>query len=1223
MRIKKWLSMFLVVAMTVSMLPQTGSEVWASEAGNAKEAIESVEEDVSESAEDVEMDVVAPEEEEKGEYLTEETEDDEETISKNVVEEPEADSVSEDAEKAGVSEQEEEEKENTSNDKETEQENISITEPVDAEEEKNKNSATEGDETEAVSDTIFDANDTDNENVTDEIIEEVDSEDMPTLMSLLPLKEVRATLVLNGYSKEQLKKLPLKTVLGLIKDEDGNPIEIADNLNLVWNYYKDEWGDHVDDEYHVIDRNATVDLSASYDSETSYEMELIVGNGKQLDADSIRYIINVYVNAIREDINYYVYTEDESGNRSRVFKDRVTTTESAVLDGIGIPVAEVSYYTSSSAYKEGTKCYLGITSSVSKDTNHSNIKVDIYPMKNFLAYHQKKASLNGAITDQILNQEDLNSSGGYESVFGALNTANPAESDNMFCIVYTDVDTGVVLSYQGLIFYMRSQNLGEVKGNMYTYENGVMKSISNARTLYTGGSGWSIDSETEPSQGMIDYYIGGTYFQLFSGYDEHEEYYFALEKNDQIAQVVVGYFNNRAEAEKAKAEDITAQILPADRNKAPFGYKANYYDDFCFTIFFKNGTALKYYVYAESESDWYDYDLDFSMTGAVGYDDIYKVYTDRLDTYYGNGYQTLFINDTDADLAKLIPEFRCGENVKVYVGTEQKSGESVQDFSKGTVEYTAVGNGNKNYFVTFVKKESGAKLFVNGPDKREVFLTNRYDNRHNILIANVGDAELTGLKAELINPVHVKLDDYWTIGGAGNDTLAAFTTTYSRDPEGNDVDKGELGNLAKICLLPDGDGVISGTLKISADGQEPVYIELTGYAGNPEIVTDDLSEGVKYVPYSYVVATNNMYDWNKVTFSLERGSLPEGVQLYPETGEIYGVPKVTGEFPITIRADFSRKEFDSAYASFVLNVKENSNLNVYGASDEGYELKEHVGEEQTENARDYLLTRSGDQLFVSAGEFGEFIDLWLNGEKLTEGVDYTKESGSTRITIREQTFENKASQEGSNTLAAEFRVDGDTKNELKRTAQNFQIDIRQGGGSKKHHSSDGNDNQSSGGQGNINATNYASLVVRLVNASGIPLPNMTVELHSTPKVVKTNQNGIAIFTEVESGAHTIYVKDENGTVLASKAFELVFGERGAINGSQIVVKSGSASTLTVQLEGSDLRFINVQDGDVYQVLPAGTGDDSSPMLWFILVILTCAVCGGVFFYEKRRRTYKG
>lgn len=37
--------------------------------------------------------------------------------------------------------------------------------------------------------------------------------------------------------------------------------------------------------------------------------------------------------------------------------------------------------------------------------------------------------------------------------------------------------------------------------------------------------------------------------------------------------------------------------------------------------------------------------------------------------------------------------------------------------------------------------------------------------------------------------------------------------------------------------MPDGEGAISGTLKISADGQEPVYIRLTGYSSNPKIIT--------------------------------------------------------------------------------------------------------------------------------------------------------------------------------------------------------------------------------------------------------------------------------------------------------------------------------------------------------------------------------------------------
>ena len=176
----------------------------------------------------------------------------------------------------------------------------------------------------------------------------------------------------------------------------------------------------------------------------------------------------------------------------------------------------------------------------------------------------------------------------------------------------------------------------------------------------------------------------------------------------------------------------------------------------------------------------------------------------NIDTYNDEyGYQTLFLNSSTVDLSQLKPVFSTSSDengtTKVYVGSEQKSGESIQDFSKGTVQYTASYNNQtpRNYWVTFAKKEAGARLFVNGPSEREVLLTAQYGNKHDILIANIGDAKLTGLKVEL-NATHVKLDDYWTVGGDGNDTLAPFTTTekdYS-------LDYGELANLARIRLLP-------------------------------------------------------------------------------------------------------------------------------------------------------------------------------------------------------------------------------------------------------------------------------------------------------------------------------------------------------------------------------------------------------------------------------------
>lgn len=322
-------------------------------------------------------------------------------------------------------------------------------------------------------------------------------------------------------------------------------------------------------------------------------------------------------------------------------------------------------------------------------------------------------------------------------------------------------------------------------------------------------------------------------------------------------------------------------------------------------------------------------------------------------------------------------------------------------------------------------------------------------------------------------------------------------------------------------------------------------------------------------------------------------------------------------------ASYSRKEFVSSYANFTLKINENTDDNVYLASDPGYKMEEHVGTQMSDpeyGDYHYVLTQREDQLFVSAGELGEFQTLWLNAEELVEGVDYTKKSGSTRITIRRQTFENKANQTGSNTLAAEFRVDNKRENDLKRTAQNFYIDFRSGGGS-----GGGTDDAENSGSGSGSAAGaaagaaQATLVMRMVDAAGNPLPNMLMELYSTPKTAQSNGNGIVVFGGVESGAHTLYAKDAAGNVIASRGFELVFGDTTQIVGDQLTVKAGAASTLGVQLVGNELRFLSLQAGDTYHILPASTNDTSNAGAWLLLAMLSGCMLFGAGLSWKRRK----
>jgi hypothetical protein len=477
--------------------------------------------------------------------------------------------------------------------------------------------------------------------------------------------------------------------------------------------------------------------------------------------------------------------------------------------------------------------------------------------------------------------------------------------------------------------------------------------------------------------------------------------------------------------------DIKDQILITDMSQRDAGYKANYGDSGVdFTIFARNSVYRYTIRVAEGVERRGSEDTYFRVTGATGENQIY-VTPFRHDSYYINGYQTLLVNDSGLNIAGVKPIFWLGNETEAYVGTKQTSGESAQDFSGGPVQYSAKasdGRTVKNYWVSFIKKESAPKLFVNGPDEREVYLNSYYGFYHDIFLANVGGEILTGLNVTLDGAQNIKLDEYWTVGGEGNAEIAAF------DAVTDNTAYGEIPSVAKIRLVPDGEGEINGTLTIAADGQESRVVTLTGIAGNPKIVTEGLDDAVKFVPYSFLVATNNMHDWNKVTFNLNRGTLPQGLNLLPN-GEIYGVPTEAGVFEIQVRAYYSHSEFADSYADFTLTVHDNTDENVEASTDEGYGITVRVPETMD-------TARNTD--FEIEGAFNEFMDLWLDGEKLERNVAYTAKDGSTNVTLQWQTFRNAGI--GTHTIAAEYRVDGDRSKELRRAAQNYTLESLGSGG---------------------------------------------------------------------------------------------------------------------------------------------------------------------------------
>lgn len=872
-----------------------------------------------------------------------------------------------------------------------------------------------------------------------------------SLMSLIPIEEKEAALVLNGYTEDEIKAMPLSVVLSKLQDNDGNYITIPDSASVLWAHFKDEEGNVIRDEYHEIGRNETVDLS-EFSYTTGYTMELIIGSANQLDTENVRYIVKVYISdVVTENLNYEIYSQSANGTRTEIIPDRTSTT-TAVVGGL----EENMTYFIVPNHVENTAYYLGISSLAAK---HPNVNVDVYTYMQYM-YLMYGVS-DESITEQILNQDMKKVNSGYLCVIDKP-TSTEDVVNNMFVLRYTDGD-GNLIKYEIEFFYV-VDDISYVKGNMYSYENGTMSDIVFMDVSSVSDFDLNVDDNASV---IVDDIVEGKYYMLNEGYLMDDDYYLVLtshgvsygdEGNSYVEKAVVGLYDSLEDA--SNQEDIKDQLLPTDSNAVPRGYKANYSylnGGVQFTVFYEDGTVYKLDVRVTEYDPRYDTSKVASFDNApiIGQADPYFRITGlkennseldtyiienggkyNLDTYYGLGYQTILINDANADLSKITPEFWPSSEVSngvldIYEGTssggsKQESGEIEKDFSNGALQYSAVwqddSNKVRNYQVSVVKKQNGPKLYVNGPDKREIFLDDYFEQKHDIFIANIGDEELQDLKVELIDAKNVKLDDYWTVGGESNDTLAAFTTTSTVS------DYSELPNVAKIRLLPsidDKTGKISGILKISSNGGER-EIELTGQAVNPDIVTTELADAVKYVPYQRLIMTNNMHEWNDVSFELVSGELPDGVALYPN-GEIYGVPTETGTFNIKVKANYSRDAFESSEVELSLTVKDNTDENVDAETDvdDGYGFKTRFPDTVTgEKAETFEIEHDYDET--------EFKGVWLDGEKLVENVDYTVEKGSTKITIASQTISNTSN--GSHTIAAEYR---NSNNEVKKSAQNY------------------------------------------------------------------------------------------------------------------------------------------------------------------------------------------
>ena len=95
---------------------------------------------------------------------------------------------------------------------------------------------------------------------------------------------------------------------------------------------------------------------------------------------------------------------------------------------------------------------------------------------------------------------------------------------------------------------------------------------------------------------------------------------------------------------------------------------------------------------------------------------------------------------------------------------------------------------------------------------------------------------------------------------------------------------------------------------------------------------------------------------------------------------------------------------------------------------------------------------------------------------------------------------------------------------------------------------------------------------------GNPLKNYTVELHSTPRTVKTDENGYFKFENVEEGDHTLTIIDPDGNTLATKSVKVIESTETKIDGDTLYFNgTGKGFDIELKIDGDKLTIENISN----------------------------------------------
>ncbi len=878
--------------------------------------------------------------------------------------------------------------------------------------------------------------------------------------SLLPLDKLESVTVdltdrFPSELKSELKDFSVELLIG------SNTV--AEDAAVSWKIDNDD--------YNISGIGQKIDLSEFYLRwKSRLQLELIVGTADPLDPRNKRFDVTIKLNNNLGLLKFKAY--DVNGSEIEIYNIIHGSYANTGEAYCGLPVAP-------SDWTEGNT-YLGIGPGECSAVK-SLSEQDIQDVKVYEGYYESMADIDLAkpkdITNLVWKQTGKD---GYFADYGEHFDSLPR-----FTVVFRrDGKVADVVPFIVKMNANRSINGGD---NLYKDPktgNGracVADLYQRSYGDYNSPTIYQMNSANHPADGQ--YYV-----ELSYDYPD---------PNVDPSTLIKGAYIGKFEEEKdipADAENIKEQLFGDASSNG--GYKADFSKGITFTVIDTFGTIFHHTVktipYEETlpkDEQPRGYDPYFQIGGALKEDgtklNAYFMKPDD-DSYYANGYQTVFLldgeqNDTVTE-EKIRPKYTVyphetpsvagADDAPViifashdYEGAEKQfSEQNAIEFQSGKVlHYSAATRDKerlKNYWVTFVTRhEGGAKLFVNAVTNsehrdsetnipiREVFLDEQHGYYHDIFVANIGDEELTDLSVELTGAENVQLDEYWRFGGENQvNKLAPFTDFSKESISGETDEEAELKNATKIRLIPtETNGKISGKLTISGKaGGETVSetVMLTGTVRVPTITTESLRPAVRHVPYSTLIQTDNMYGSRDVRFEFVSGQLPGGMAIYPN-GELYGAPLATGTFTFTVRATYKNDPAASDEKEFTLVVEDNTNLNVWDETDEEYDVIDTVGEtiaNESTDEHDYILEQYADQIFLSKGPYDEFVIFWLDGKEMVRGTDYLADEGSTKITVLKQTLEKAG--KGSHTIAAEFRENGrERSGTLKTAAQNYRINV--------------------------------------------------------------------------------------------------------------------------------------------------------------------------------------